>query len=828
MNDWLLTYEGWEPGREGHREALCTLGNGYFATRGAMPESCADGTHYPGTYVAGVYNRLSSEIAGRTVENESLVNCPNWLHLRVRIDPRAGTPDGAAADGAWLDLSTATALEHRVELDMQRGVLTRHTIFDSGGHRLRLTQRRLVSMHDPHVAALETTLVPLNFAGTLTVESAIDGTVENLGVDRYRDLPSRHLAPVSCSVPSPSTIALIVRTVQSNIHVAVAARTRFRHNGTPVDPPTDVVERPGWIGTRSTVEVEAGEELIVEKVVALYTSRDDAISEPGLESVDHVTNVAGTFDELLTGHVVAWRHLWQRTDLNLSAGGDTSRLMHLHMFHSLVTVSPHTALLDAGVPARGLHGEAYRGHIFWDELFIFPFFSLRLPELTRSLLLYRYRRLGQARRAAREAGLRGAMFPWQSGSNGREETQTMHLNPNSGRWLPDASRLQRHVNAAIAYNVWHYYQATGDEEFLRFYGAEMLVENARFWASIAEYDHSLDRYEIKRVMGPDEYHEAYPDRDEPGLDNNAYTNVMAAWCLCRALEVLDVLPPVTASELRERLTIGTGELDQWEEISRRMRICFHDGDGSGHLPGKVISQFEGYEKLEPFDWEGYRTRYGDIARLDRILEAEGDTPNRYQVAKQADVLMLFYLLSAQELAELFERLSYPWDDELIPRNVAYYEARTSHGSTLSRVVHSWIHARTHRERSWSEFRDALRSDIDDIQGGTTAEGIHLGAMAGTIDLVQRCYTGIELRGDVLLLDPVIPEELGSLALRLRYRDQNVHVEVTDHQVRLRVGRSSRPPITVQVRDQRQEVRPGEWVEFDLPDTPQGRLTLRRP
>lgn len=132
-----------------------------------------------------------------------------------------------------------------------------------------------------------------------------------------------------------------------------------------------------------------------------------------------------------------WRRLWNHVDVEIGANHDTARLVHLHMFHALATVSPHSALLDVGVPARGLHGEAYRGHIFWDELFIFPFFSLRLPELTRSLLLYRYRRLDQARRNAADAGFDGAMFPWQSSANGREETQTLHLNPKSARWLPD-------------------------------------------------------------------------------------------------------------------------------------------------------------------------------------------------------------------------------------------------------------------------------------------------------------------------------------------------------------------------------------------------------
>ena len=328
-------------------------------------------------------------------------------------------------------------------------------------------------------------------------------------------------------------------------------------------------------------------------------------------------------------------------DLGDDGDQEVARTLNLHVFHLLQTVSEHTIDLDVGVPARGLHGEAYRGHIFWDELFIFPFLNLRFPELTRALLQYRFRRLPEARESARAAGYSGAMYPWQSGSDGREETQRLHLNPKSGRWLPDKSHRQRHVNVAVAYNIWQYYQVTGDLAFLSAYGAELLLEIARFWASIASYDHDRDRYEIRGVMGPDEYHDGYPDRDEPGLDNNAYTNIMAAWVLCRALETLELLPDHRRTELAERLGLAREELDRWEEVSRKLRVCFHDGD--------IISQFEGYGDLQELDWESLRRRHGNIRRLDRILEVEGDSPNRYKASKQADVLMLFYLLSADEL-----------------------------------------------------------------------------------------------------------------------------------------------------------------------------------
>ena len=490
-----------------------------------------------------------------------------------------------------------------------------------------------------------------------------------------------------------------------------------------------------------------------------------------------------------------------------SANDWTETVLHLHIFHLLQTVSHHSAHLDVGVPARGWHGEAYRGHIFWDELFIFPYLNFQRPWLAEALLQYRYARLGAARAAAREEGFEGAMFPWQSGSNGREETQRLHLNPKSGRWLPDRSHLQRHVNIAIAYNVWQHYMITGSVRFLRFTGAELLIEIARFWASIATYNPAQDRYEINGVMGPDEYHEAYPDSDEAGLRNNTYTNVMAVWVLLRALEALQELPPHYRQELVEELMIRDEELERWRDISQKMTVVFH-ADGA-------LSQFEGYEQLREFDWDGYRDKYGNIQRLDRVLEAEGDSTNRYKVSKQPDVLMLLYLLSRDELCGLLANMGYEVTEEQLARTVDYYLARTSHGSTLSSVVTAWVLARYDPDEAWQCLQRALQSDIADVQGGTTAEGIHLGAMAGTVDLVLRCLTGMRARGQVLRFDPAIPPEIKQLQFSVHYRSHRVELAFSEDRIEV----SSRPgpaaPITVLVRDDAVDLHPGERHTFSL-------------
>jgi len=635
--------------------------------------------------------------------------------------------------------------------------------------------------------------------------------VINAGVERYQDLSSKHLEPLEACGISEDSIFLKVQTNQSELRLALAARTQAFRNQELLRVERQTVTETGYVAQQLFFDLDSGDEVTVEKVVALYTSRDMAISECGLEAKKLVGR-AERFPELVESHVRVWEHLWRRFNLELlhqdpDEGKLAEKILRLHIFHLLQTTSIHTMDLDAGVPPRGWHGEAYRGHILWDELFIFPLLNLRLPEITRSLLMYRYRRLNEARVAAREAGHRGAMYPWQSGSNGREESQVIHLNPESGRWIPDNSQLQRHVNGAIAYNIYQYCQATQDLEFLAFYGAEVILEIARFWASLATYNKDLDRYEILGVMGPDEYHDGYHEASSPGLNNNAYTNILAVWVLTRALEVLQTLTEDRACELCEKLEIHEEEKALWRDISRKMRVVFHD-DG-------IISQFEGYGDLQELDWEHYRQKYGNIQRLDRILEAEGDSVNRYKASKQADVLMLFYLFSSDELREIFTQLGYSFEYETIPRNINYYLQRASHGSTLSWVVHSWVLSRSDRAGSWKFFREALKSDVYDIQGGTTAEGIHLGAMAGTVDLMSRAYTGIELRGNVLRFNPCLPAELSCFEMQIRYWGHTLDLEITQERLKVSCIRASDKLIQIAHLDQVYDLEPRGTVEIRL-------------
>ncbi|WP_137991143.1 glycoside hydrolase family 65 protein [Streptomyces vilmorinianum] len=793
---WSWEYHSYDPQRERLVEALCTLGNGRFATRGAAPETSADAVHYPGTYAAGCYDRLTSVVAGRQVENEDLVNLPNWALLRYRCVPDDGPP------GPWLTPDSEGLRHYGVHLDLRTGVLTRRMLFEDGhGRGLRVSHIRIVHMGDPQLAAQRSIFRAYGWSGAVEVESRLDGAVTNAGVERYRELDGRHLTDHRTGIAPEGVAWLSCRTVTSGALIGLAVRTVTR-------PALAADAACAKTGTTQSyrLPVGPGRSATVVKTLGLHTSLDRPTADPLAAAVEHVTR-APAFPALLAGHRSSWQRLWEQAELHVP--GEAGRILRLHLFHLLQTISPHTAELDAGVPARGLHGEGYRGHVFWDELFVLPYVTLHFPEVARALLMYRHRRLPAAKAAARLAGGQGAMYPWQSASSGREETQALHLNPRSGRWLPDHSHLQRHVGSAVALNAWRYAQATGDRGFLHSAGAEILLEVARYWSGAAVFDAGRGRYRIRGVVGPDEYHDAYPGAATPGIDDNTYTNVTAAWVLARAVDLLGELPGGRREEMMERLGLDGETPEHWEDVSRRLHVPFHHG---------VVSQFEGYGDLEELDWEHYRARYGNIRRLDRILEAEGDTVNRYQASKQADTLMLGYLFKPAELYGLFARLGYAVDDEVWRATVAYHLRRTSHGSTLSSLVHGWVLARQKGTEAWDFCQEALLADVADVQGGTTGEGIHLGAMAGTIDLVERGITGLEAGPDGLHVAPVALREIPRFAFTLCFGGhRGVRLRMLPGRLGVRVPASPLGPLTVVLPGERRvTVAPGEERWFRLP------------
>ncbi|POH72490.1 beta-phosphoglucomutase family hydrolase [Arthrobacter glacialis] len=792
---WTLVYEGFDPAHEGHREVLTALGNGYMATRGTRPERRDDGVHYPGTYLAGVYNRTESTIHGRELEEEHLVNVPNWLPLDVRI--------GA---GPWWSTGDIHVSEERSELDLRRGLLTRRaTLAGPHGERLTVVQRRLVSMHNPHLAALETTLTAHAFNGTVGIREGIDAGVTNTNVRDYAGTGQRHLTDPEFTEVDSGIVLCTVQTSQSRIRIALAVRTVF--DGASAATPRDAGSDGGRYQRQFDLRLAGGQPATITRTASLATSRDGAISSPEAAALAGLSRVDTGFTALLKDHETAWRRLWERFEISLDGDRHSQLVLNLHVFHLLQTISLYTAALDAGVPARGLHGEGYRGHVFWDELFVFPVIGLRLPDVSRALLEYRWRRLDAARAAARAQGLQGALFPWQSGSDGREETPRQLYNARSARWMPDNSSRQRHVGLAVAYNAWQHFQVTGDRDWLTARGGELIIEATRMFASLATHDPVEDRFHLSGVMGPDEYHDGYPDTPGTGLRDNAYTNVLFSWLCERAADVLRELAGHPGGDLTERLQVTEEEISQWSRISRRLAVPFH-ADG-------VLSQFDGYEDLAELDWPRYRATYGNIGRLDLILEAENDATNRYKLAKQADVLMLIYLVGPTGVIRQLHRLGYPFEEPDLERTVEYYLARTANGSTLSRVVHTSVLARIDESRAWQVFREALVSDLDDTQGGTTREGIHLGAMSGTVDIVARAFAGLQTEADALTFSPRLPARLGRAAFQIRYRGHRIDVSLSATNLRIQLQPCSAPAVRIGVEGTYAQLAGGEDMNFPL-------------
>jgi trehalose/maltose hydrolase-like predicted phosphorylase len=443
-----------------------------------------------------------------------------------------------------------TILSDFQELDLRRGVLTRRRrVSDSLGHVTGLTNRRFVHMGAAHLGSEEMKIIPENWSGLLRIRSELDGTVTNSGVPRYRGSPA--VTWTLSGRLGADTMVQVVETSQSHIRIAEAARTRVFRDGAHLPGSDSVTEQPGWIGCEFSVTVAAGQSVVAEKTVAIATSRDRAVREVGVAAAGWLDG-AGSFDELLRQHVLAWDHLWARFPLQLRGGEDDRVLpvLRLHVFHLLQT--------GRAVRVPGAQPEPARAQPVAD--------GVPLPIVSPPP---------------------GEPRPWPVTpapcSRGSPAVTAPSRAPSfTSTRSPAGGCRTRAICSATSVSRWHSEQ---------------------------------DRYVIRGVIGPDEFHTSYLDSPVPGIDNNAYTNVMTVWLLLRAPEVLGLLPEHRRVELTQTLGLTAAELERWEHICRRMYVPFHDIG--------IISQFEGYEKLEEIDWEDYHARYGNIRRLDRILEAEG-------------------------------------------------------------------------------------------------------------------------------------------------------------------------------------------------------------
>lgn len=744
--DWKITYQDTPTGVKSYgQESLLTLGNGYFGWRGAPITSRYNDDHYPGLYVAGIFNQTTTRVDTHDVVNEDLVNFPNPQLLELTINGR----------------KLATSYNKRIAtLDMKQGLLKEELVYPVAEGKLYLTTTKLCNPIAYHQLGLRVE-IRTDFDAKIALDFMIDGAIQNQNVARYREFNSQEY-----TVTKTSQHILCAKTLQSKIDFAVGATT------TSAQGKFQTSYSDKTISDQAEFDLKANEMVQVDRVISVATSN---------ELTDYQSQVQqdiseATFEKIYQTSFQHWQAFWQKADVKLSVNEkDIQELIRLSIFqlHQAAQAKANPDL-DASIGSRGLTGEGYRGHIFWDELFVLPYYSELEPDTAKALLKYRIKRLGAARQNAQSQSEKGAMYPWQSASIGDEQAQFIHMNPMTNAWYPDNSRLQRHVSLAVVYDLWSYVQATGDLDILKQGGLQVLLQTSKFWLNKVQYDGN--DYHLSGVMGPDEFHEAYPETKAAGLSDNAYTNLMLAWSLNWLLELQTELKD-DFKRICQESDFDDALLQKANEVAHHLAI-YRNQDG-------VIEQYNHYFELKELDLPAYQQKYGDIHRIDRILTAEHKSPDDYQVDKQADTLMMIYNLGPKIMESVLKGLGKTVQKDWLVNNRDYYLARTVHGSTVSRPVYASVDlALNQREEAWKKLKTALRSDYDDIQGGTTAEGIHIGVMGAALTIIMRDFAGVRFEKGHVTVDPKLPKCWQSLAFHKQYRGINYHFEYLSDQVKI--------------------------------------------
>lgn len=468
---WHLDYYGIAHGKRQYgQESMQTIGNGFFGLRGTYLEAKANDDNYPATYVAGVFNQLSTPINGRNIINEDLVNLPNAQYITFSVN-----------DSDYFKINEDSIQESLRSLDLKTGILTITLLIQlADGKKLKVVEQKVADMKNYHDYYLNYSITPLNFSGKVKILTKIDASVVNSNVERYRNLANKHIVTDRIE-NTDKEVTLLAHTTQSAIAFAIKTDISYPENS--VYKSNNTAE----IASQSVeFHVDQGQTYDFEKAVNIVTSLETSRK---VEQVANEHEFLPSFVDAAEQARDTWSHIWNKEDVSITGDITAQKLLRLNSYSMTCAAQPNANKdLDASVGSRGLTGEGYRGHIFWDELFDMNFYILHTPELVKNLLMYRYNRLGAAMDYAADNDYHGAMFPWQSGMYGDEQSQEVHLNPITNTWDPDNSRKQRHVSLAIAYNVLNYYNLTEDEKFMSQYGLEMLLNITEFWIDMAKLD----------------------------------------------------------------------------------------------------------------------------------------------------------------------------------------------------------------------------------------------------------------------------------------------------------------------------------------------------
>jgi len=722
---WTIKEFGFNQDIQNIREAQFSLGNGLLGTRGVLEENPQGAM--PGTYIAGIYDRLTSQVA-------ELVNFPNPFFFKFIVK---GEKFGAVA----MDV-----LDHQRVLNMRDGVLIRRTVYsDSRNRRFDYQSIRFLSMYDKNIGVMQMVLMPLDDDAQIELQTGIDVSVYNSGT--ITEGVKRHFYAFELAQEDHSEFR-IFETLEK--HQKIIYRTGFYYQ----------IGKKKVFSQNNVLTLK-----LKKKQMAIFTrifyicpigEGEDRLKEMRISSKKKFDKAfRGRFDTLIKKHTEKWHKLWDVADVEIEGTADIQKNLRFNIFHMLICVHEDDGFSSVG--ARTLSGEGYRGHIFWDaEIFLLPFYAHVIPKVAKNMLLYRYKRIKQARQIAKNNGYKGTMYPWESAGTGEEETPTWARNLDGSIIRIKTNKLEHHITADIAFACHQYMELTHDFEFMRDCGYEMIMEAARFWASRVQKN-KAGKFEILDVIGPDEFHEH--------VNNNAYTNIMAKWNLITANRLyfqLKIKDPRTYRQLRSKINLTDKEVKHWRFIFPR--IIFKK------RRDKVIEEFDGF----------FKKRYIPIQKYDENgipMLPKGVKVKDYgktQFVKQADVLMFLYLLN-----NVFKR-------KTIERNYEFCVKRTLHKSSLSAPMHalSALQAGALND-AYRFFNVGLRADISNLHGNTN-EGMHAASLGGVWQCVVNGFAGTRIRNNILCIHPLMPKTWRNIKFSMMWMTHLVKIEANNNEVRIKV------------------------------------------
>lgn len=730
-HEWQIIEEGFNPKHNRISESVCSIGNGRMGQRANFEEQYSGDT-LPGSYVAGIYYPDKTRVGwwkiGYPDYFAKVLNAPNWIGIDI------------AFDGEPLDLAQCKVESFRRVLDMQKGRLERYvTAQFPDGRRVEIASCRFCSIADDEIGAIRYSVKPLNFSGTLSITPYVNADV----INQDSNYGEKFWVEVETKTKR-SQAYITAETKKTEFQVCTGMRFSIFQNGIKVNFDSLRVHKEKYAGRTVDIKCEKGRETVVYKYAAVVSSLNYEKAEL-LERCQEAVKRAHEkgFEVLLQQQADAWAAKWEEADIRIQGDVAAQQGIRFNIFQLYQTYTGEDERLNIG--PKGFTGEKYGGSTYWDtEAYCFPFYLATADQhVARNLLVYRYRHLQKAIENAEKLGFSGgaALYPMV----------TMNGEECHNEW--EITFEEIHRNGAIAYAIHDYIRYTGEKEYLTEYGAEVLLGIARFWAQRVHFSQPKQQYVIHGVTGPNEY--------ENNVNNNWYTNYIAAWCLRFAGEAMQYVKEAAPEQYS--ILVGRTAFREQEELRRWAEIA-----GNMHFPADeqlgIYLQQEGYlekELLTAADLPAAQRPINQNWSWDRIL--------RSCFIKQADVLQGMYFFEDH------------FTEEDIRRNYDFYEPRTVHESSLSPCVHAILAARLRKEeKAYEMYLRTARLDLDDYNNDTE-DGCHITSMAGAWMAVVKGFGGMRVFDDTLQFSPMIPSQWNAYAFKLRFRGALLQVKVTKEQ-----------------------------------------------